>query len=117
MGGRGSRPHRGTRGRRARPAGGLGRRRPRPGRGRPGCRGLRRPTVADYWNLSLTYGLDVADEFRRVHRSLAGVLDDEVHWDLVTAVDVLVDLDPTEWSRFDLDRVERYLHGELADAA
>jgi aminoglycoside phosphotransferase (APT) family kinase protein len=63
------------------------------------------------WNLALTYGLDAADEFLRIHRSLAGPLDDQPYWDLVTVLDVLVDLDPADWARFDLERLERYMEG------
>jgi len=69
------------------------------------------------WNLAITYGLDAADEFLRIHQSLAGALDEQSHWDLVTALDVMVDLDPAEWPRFDLQRLERYLQSVLKRAA
>lgn len=66
------------------------------------------------WNLAITYGLDAADEFLAIHRSLAGTFDDQHYWDLVTVLDVMAELDPTEWPRFDLDRLERYLDSVLA---
>ncbi len=69
------------------------------------------------WNLAITYGLDAADEFLRIHQSLAGALDEQSHWDLVTVLDVMVDLDPAEWPGFDLQRLERYLQSVLKGAA
>jgi hypothetical protein len=60
------------------------------------------------WNLALTYGLDAADEFLRLHRSLTGeVLEDQPYWDIITVLDQACDLDPTDWSSFDLRRLER----------
>ena len=62
------------------------------------------------WNLALTYGLDAADEFARRCRSVsAGRLDDQHYWDLVTVLDLLPEIDPDEWSGFDLGRLERYV--------
>lgn len=69
------------------------------------------------WNLALTYGLDAADEFLRVHQSLAGAFEGQSYWDLTTALDVLIDPDPTNWTRFDIDRLERYLHRVLTQVA
>lgn len=69
------------------------------------------------WNLALTYGLDAADEFLRVHRSLAGAFADQRYWDLVTVLDVLGDLDPADWPRFDLERLEHYVASVLGPAA
>ncbi len=69
------------------------------------------------WNLGLTYGLDAADEVLRVHQSLAGAFEDQSYWDLTTALDVLIDPDPTNWTRFDIDRLERYLHRVLTQVA
>ena len=67
------------------------------------------------WNLALTYGLDAADEFLRLHRLLGSqASEDQPYWDLVTVLDSLVDLEPGEWSRFDLERLERYLKSVLA---
>lgn len=66
------------------------------------------------WNLAITYGLDAADQFLAIHRSLAGALDDQPYWDVVTVLDVMGELDPADWPRFDLDRLERYLDGVLA---
>jgi len=69
------------------------------------------------WNLAVTYGLDAADEFLRLHQSLAGALDDQPYWDLVTALDVMVGLHPGDWPRFDLQRLERHVQATLARAA
>jgi hypothetical protein len=67
------------------------------------------------WNLAVTYGLDAADEFLRRHLSLSSqASDDQPYWDLVTVLDSLVDLEPCEWSRFDMDRLERYVESVLA---
>lgn len=69
------------------------------------------------WNLALTYGLDAADAFLRLHRSLSSnASDDQHYWDLVTVLDSLIDLDPGEWSGFDLERLERYVETGLAHA-
>ena len=66
------------------------------------------------WNLALTYGLDAADEFVRRYRSVsAGRLDDQHYWDLVTVLDLLPEIDPDEWSGFDLARLERYVESVL----
>jgi aminoglycoside phosphotransferase (APT) family kinase protein len=68
------------------------------------------------WNLALTYGLDAADEFLRRHRSAASEpLDDQHYWDIVTVLDLIPEIDPDEWSRFDLVRLERYLEKTLGD--
>lgn len=64
------------------------------------------------WNLAITYGLDAADEFLRI-QSLAGTLAGQSHWDLVTVLDVVIDLDPADWPRFDLQRLERYLQNVI----
>jgi len=67
------------------------------------------------WNLALTYGLDAADELLRLHRSRgAPSSPDQPYWDLVTVLDLAVDLDPTDWPRFDLDRLERYVERVVA---
>jgi aminoglycoside phosphotransferase (APT) family kinase protein len=66
------------------------------------------------WNLALTYGLDAADEFLRRHRSLtADAFDDQRYWDIVTVLDLVPDIDPSEWAPFDLARLERYLESVL----
>lgn len=66
------------------------------------------------WNLALTYGLDAADEFLRQYRSLTGdLLDDQPYWDIITVLDLACDLDPDDWSDFDLRRLERYLEAVL----
>lgn len=67
------------------------------------------------WNLALTYGLDAAEEFLRLHRSLVSdVFDDQSYWDVVTVLDLVYDLDPSDWPTFDLARLERYLESVLA---
>jgi len=70
------------------------------------------------WNLALTYGLDAADEFLRLHRSLVSESpSDQHHWDVVTVLDLAYDLDPNDWPPFDLARLERYLETVLARTA
>jgi len=66
------------------------------------------------WNLALTYGLDAAEEFLRLHRSASEPFPDQRHWDLVTLLDLVCDLDPSDWPAFDLARLERYLASVLA---
>jgi hypothetical protein len=47
------------------------------------------------WNLAVDLGVDAADEFLARHREISGVtVDDPTYWDVVTAVDVLPELDP-----------------------
>lgn len=66
------------------------------------------------WNLALSYGLDAGDEFLRVYRSLAPEpSEDEGHWDLVTVLDLVPELEASEWSAFDLARLERYVQSVL----
>ena len=66
------------------------------------------------WNLAITYGLDAADEFLRRHRELTPhELTDQHYWDVVMVVDVLPELDPSDWPAFDLTRLERYLESAL----
>jgi aminoglycoside phosphotransferase (APT) family kinase protein len=66
------------------------------------------------WNLALTYGIDVADEFLRAHRALTGAnLDDQTYWDVVTVLDLVHDLDPAGRPRFDLERLDGYLERVL----
>ena len=67
------------------------------------------------WNLAVTYGLDAAEEFLRRHRSCSSErFDDQHYWDVLTVLDLLPQLDPAEWPRFDLARLERYLESVLA---
>jgi aminoglycoside phosphotransferase (APT) family kinase protein len=67
------------------------------------------------WNLALTYGLDAAEEFLRLHRSLVSdPFDDQHYWDVVTVLDLVYDLDPNDWPTFDLARLEGYVEGVLA---
>jgi hypothetical protein len=48
------------------------------------------------------------------HRSLtAETLDDQRYWDLVTALDLVPEIEPSEWAAFDLARLARYLDGVL----
>jgi hypothetical protein len=70
------------------------------------------------WNLALTDGLDAADEFLQLHRSLTrDPLDDQSYWDIITVLDLACDLDPNDWSYFDLRRLERYVQGVLTPCA
>jgi aminoglycoside phosphotransferase (APT) family kinase protein len=62
------------------------------------------------WNLALTYGIDAAEEFLRL---VPERHDDQAYWDLVTVLDLACELDPSEWPRFDLDRLERYVASVL----
>jgi aminoglycoside phosphotransferase (APT) family kinase protein len=66
------------------------------------------------WNLALTYGLDAADTFLTVHRSLSpDASDDQPYWDVVTVLDLVAGLDPEDWPAFDLERLERYVASAL----
>ena len=81
-----------------------------------GCRG---PAAVDTahmrWNLAITYGPDAADEFLRLHRAQTGrAFADQRYWDVVTVLDIVAELDPSDWPAFDLARLERYLDGVLA---
>jgi aminoglycoside phosphotransferase (APT) family kinase protein len=69
------------------------------------------------WNLALTYGLDAADEFLRLHRSLTPeASDDQRYWDLVTVLDLVLDLEADDCSGFEMNRLERYVESVLAAA-
>jgi aminoglycoside phosphotransferase (APT) family kinase protein len=66
------------------------------------------------WNLAVTYGLDAADEFLRAHRSLTDErFEDQAYWDVLTVFELVHELDPRDWARFDLERLERYLESVL----
>jgi hypothetical protein len=53
-----------------------------------------------------------------VHRSLTGEsFDDQAYWDVVSVLELVRDLDPREWPRFDLERLERYLEAVLTRSA
>jgi aminoglycoside phosphotransferase (APT) family kinase protein len=67
------------------------------------------------WNLAVSYGVDVAEEFLRRHRSLASEeFDDQRYWDVVTVLDLLPEIEPSQWAAFDLARLERYLASVLS---
>jgi aminoglycoside phosphotransferase (APT) family kinase protein len=67
------------------------------------------------WNLALTYGLDAAEEFLRRHRSLAAeAFDDQRFWDIVAVLDLVPEIEPSEWAAFDLARLERYVERVLS---
>jgi hypothetical protein len=67
------------------------------------------------WNLALSNGLDVAEEFRRRHRSLASeAFDDQRHCDVVTVLHLVPDIEPSDWAAFDLGHLERYLESVLS---
>ncbi len=51
------------------------------------------------WNLALTYGLDAAEEFLRLHRCAGESFPDQRHWDVVTLLDLVYDLDPERLAR------------------
>ena len=69
------------------------------------------------WNLAVTYGLDAAEEFLRLHRSVvAHPFEDQPFWDLVTVLDLACELRCGGWPAFDLARLERYLESVLAEA-
>jgi aminoglycoside phosphotransferase (APT) family kinase protein len=68
------------------------------------------------WNLALTYGLDAADEFLRLHSAVTSEqFADQRHFDVVTVLDLTNDLDPSQWSAFDLDRLERYVESVVKE--
>ena len=63
--------------------------------------GSRGPLAVDLghmrWNLALDHGLEAANAFLEAYRSLAGEsCEDQPYWDLVTALDVMADVDPGE---------------------
>ncbi len=67
------------------------------------------------WEPRLTYGLDAADEFLRLYRSLTSrVFEDKPYWDVITLLDLVAELDPDDWTRFELARLEHYLERVLA---
>ncbi|MDQ3911088.1 MAG: hypothetical protein M3305_04820 [Actinomycetota bacterium] len=69
------------------------------------------------WNLALTHPLGAADTFLRLHRSLSSDPSaDQHYWNLVTDLDLIFDLNPDDWPRFDLGRLERYVESVLAQA-
>jgi hypothetical protein len=66
------------------------------------------------WNLAVTYGIDVADEFLRLTRlSGAEAAADQRYWDVVTVCDLLPEVQPEDWLAFDLERLERYVEGTI----
>jgi hypothetical protein len=63
----------------------------------------------------LSDGLDVADEFLRRHLSpTSETLDDQRYWDIVTVLDLVAEIDPSERAPFALARLERYLESVLS---
>jgi aminoglycoside phosphotransferase (APT) family kinase protein len=66
------------------------------------------------WNLAVSYGVDAADEFLRLHlEHRPDATADQHYWDLVTVFDLLPDLDPAHWPAFDLLRLESYVESVL----
>lgn len=50
-----------------------------------------------------------------MHRSfISGAFDDQYYRDVVTVLDLVYDLKPTDWAPFNLERLERYLASVLA---
>jgi hypothetical protein len=69
------------------------------------------------WNLALTYGLDAADQFLWLYRSLASdSFPDQPYWVVVTVLDLVCELDLNDWPTFDLSRLECYVEGVLEQA-
>jgi aminoglycoside phosphotransferase (APT) family kinase protein len=66
------------------------------------------------WNIAVTYGIDAAEEFLRLHSASAGRRDDQPYWDAVALADVLPEITPEKWSAFDLARFDLYLESVLA---
>ena len=63
------------------------------------------------WNLAVAYGLEAAERFLEYHRGLSPDTENDQHyWDLITVLDVLLDLDPSDLPpSWDLARLERYV--------
>jgi len=53
------------------------------------------------WNLAVDHGLDAADEFLARHRELAGEPEHVPYWDVVTAIDVLPEIDLVDGATLD----------------
>jgi aminoglycoside phosphotransferase (APT) family kinase protein len=80
-----------------------------------GCGPAAVDTAHMRWNLAITYGPDAADEFLRLHRAQTGrAFPDQRYWDIVTVLDLVPEIDPSDWPAFDLARLERYLEAVLA---
>ncbi len=63
------------------------------------------------WNLTIAYGIDAAERFLACYRDLSCDTENDQHyWDLVTALDVLCELDPDDLPPgWDLARFEEYV--------
>ena len=66
------------------------------------------------WNLATGYGLAVADRFLDHYQRLSSAIGQEQHyWDVITVLDLLPDLDPTDWAPEALARLDQYLEAVL----
>jgi aminoglycoside phosphotransferase (APT) family kinase protein len=68
------------------------------------------------WNLALDYGIQAAEEFLAIHQTLtAGAIPHHPYWDVVAAIDLVGDLDPTDpLPQDDLAALEAYVAAVLA---
>jgi hypothetical protein len=68
------------------------------------------------WNLALDYGIQAAEEFLAIYRTLtAGVVQHHPYWDMVTVIDLVGDIDPADpLPSGDLADLEAYVAAVLA---
>lgn len=67
------------------------------------------------WNLAVAYGLEAAEKFLETYRSLSNDTDQDQHyWDVVTMLDVVRDLDPSDLPpTWKIERFDQYLESVL----
>ena len=67
------------------------------------------------WNLAVDYGIEWAEEFLAIHRTLtAGAVEHHPYWDVLTVVDLVGDIDPADpLANGDLARFEAYVAAAL----
>jgi hypothetical protein len=68
------------------------------------------------WNLAWEYGVPAADEFLASYQRLtAGAIQHHPYWDIVTVIDLVGDIDPSDpLSPADLAPLETYVAAALA---
>jgi aminoglycoside phosphotransferase (APT) family kinase protein len=68
------------------------------------------------WNLALDYGIQAAEEFLAIHRTLtAGAIEHHPYWDVVTVIDLVGIIDPDDpLPSSDLAALEAYVATALA---
>ena len=68
------------------------------------------------WNLALDYGIQAAEEFLAIYRTLtAGAAQHHPYWDVVTVIDLVGDIDPDDpLPSGDLAALEAYVAAALA---